>query len=108
MLNAFNDWFKSHLSGWTICATKPGSGHMESRQAPLLIQRKRVFGEKRSASGHVHMDMLQSNGNDLEGIDHRKHSDGSNVAFADGSVTWLRHWLTVLEITRREVDELKG
>ena len=57
-----------------------------------------TFGEKLKGSIHVHMDFFQSLGNDIEEIDHAKHSDGAkgsggaNFDFMDGSARMLRRW----------------
>jgi len=62
-----------------------------------------VFGEKLYAIGHYYMDFLEGNlGNDIEVLNHSVHGTtvrtdrggkdgGSNYAFADGSVRYLRH-----------------
>jgi prepilin-type N-terminal cleavage/methylation domain-containing protein/prepilin-type processing-associated H-X9-DG protein len=50
-----------------------------------------AFGEKRSESFHVHMDVNQGlRGNDMDEIDHTRHGRGSNFAFADTSVRMLK------------------
>jgi prepilin-type processing-associated H-X9-DG protein len=49
-----------------------------------------LFGEKKTGSFHVHMDIYQgSKGNDIEEVDHGRHNGGSNFAFVDGSVRRL-------------------
>lgn len=54
-----------------------------------------LFGEKRTGSGHVHMDFGQKNGNDRQEVAQNMHryqgstSGGSNFAFVDGSVRLL-------------------
>jgi prepilin-type N-terminal cleavage/methylation domain-containing protein/prepilin-type processing-associated H-X9-DG protein len=45
-----------------------------------------VFGEKRTQSRHVHMDLDQGRGNDISEIEHQRHGRGSNFAFGDNSV----------------------
>lgn len=47
-----------------------------------------LFGEKLHDSGHFYMDWLQVD--DLMQLDQNKHGAGSNYAFADGSVRFLR------------------
>ena len=61
-----------------------------------------VLGEKENASRHFYMDFLESAaGNDFEELDHAKHSSGakgsggSNYAFLDGSVRFLRQGQSV-------------
>ena len=61
------------------------------------------FGEKYEESPHNHMDFYQGEGNDFEEVDQAKHrasdgkrrSGGSNYAFADGSVRFLK-WGTTM------------
>ena len=49
-----------------------------------------LFGEKRSTSRHIHMDIDQGKrGNDFEEIEHARHGKGSNFAFADGSAKFF-------------------
>lgn len=57
-----------------------------------------IFGEKLTESSHVHMDIDQNGGNDLEEMDYRRHNTsvknqggGSNCAFVDGSTRYLRY-----------------
>jgi prepilin-type processing-associated H-X9-DG protein len=55
-----------------------------------------VFGEKETTSGHYYMDMLEGFGNDFTEVEQGRHSatakntGGSDFAFADGSVRYLR------------------
>jgi prepilin-type processing-associated H-X9-DG protein len=57
-----------------------------------------AFGEKASEYRHRHMDFYQGGGNDLDVIEQGRHSRaavsagsaGSNFAFVDGSVRFLR------------------
>jgi prepilin-type processing-associated H-X9-DG protein len=57
-----------------------------------------TFGEKMESSFHVHMDFYQGLGNDIEELDHGKHSDGTkkaggaNFSFMDGSARFLKYW----------------
>ncbi len=94
LINGFNDYFKVNLSPtdykifhqWryphgmkTLVITKPSD----------VI----LFGEKRSGSPHVHMDTDQGNrGNDFEEIEHKRHGQGSNFAFVDGSIRFIKKY----------------
>ena len=99
IINGFNDYFRSALSE---------EDYMQHRkwQWPVGIKRSSIplpsetitFGEKRSGSPHVHMDFDQgTQGNDIEEVAQNRHSandqsraGGSNFAFADGSVRFLK------------------
>jgi prepilin-type processing-associated H-X9-DG protein len=64
-----------------------------------------TFGEKSADSRHVHMDFYQGNGDDLEQLEHSRHSSsaqgrggGSNFAFADGSARFLPYGGSVFPV----------
>jgi prepilin-type N-terminal cleavage/methylation domain-containing protein/prepilin-type processing-associated H-X9-DG protein len=94
LINGFNDYFKVNLSPadyklfqqWrfphgikTTVINKPSD----------VI----LFGEKRSGSFHVHMDTDQGKrGNDFEEIEHKRHGQGSNFAFVDGSIRFIKKY----------------
>lgn len=106
LLNSFNDWFRENLSPWDYITYESWrwphglkTGAIKDPSGTI------VFGEKLSTSSHVHMDLLQNGGNDLEQIDHRRHAKGSNFAFADGSVRWLRQWNSVHPINLWAITE---
>ncbi len=91
LINAFNDYFQENLkpndyrkfTNWTW-------NHGMRETAIPRPSETLVFGEKRTGSFHVHMDIDQGKrGNDFEEIDHVRHGHGSNFAFVDGSVRWL-------------------
>jgi len=92
LINAFNDYFKTYLP--------PKDYQQFQRWAfphGMLAQKipnpaeTLVFGEKKTGSYHVHMDIDQGKrGNDFEEIEHKRHGSGSNFAFADGSVRLLK------------------
>lgn len=62
-----------------------------------------IFGEKYKDSPHVHMDFYQGEGNDFEEVNQSKHltsgrnrkDGGSNYAFADGSVRFIKYGKTM-------------
>jgi prepilin-type processing-associated H-X9-DG protein len=87
LINGFNDYFRKKLlpreyrvfhqhrwpHGMKMSAIPKPSGTL-------------LFGEKRTLSAHIHMDIDQGKrGNDFEEIEHVRHGKGSNFAFADGS-----------------------
>jgi prepilin-type N-terminal cleavage/methylation domain-containing protein/prepilin-type processing-associated H-X9-DG protein len=94
LINGFNDYFKVNLSPSDYKA------QMQWRYAHgmKVAQVRRpsdtiLFGEKRSASRHVHMDTDQGKrGNDFEQIEHQRHPPGSNFAFVDGSVRLIKKY----------------
>lgn len=104
VINGFNDYFRTALSE---------EDYMQHRKWlwPVGIKRSSIplpsdtitFGEKKSGSPHVHMDFDQGDrGNDIEEIAQNRHtsddkgrSGGSNFAFADGSVRFLKFGMSV-------------
>ncbi|HLH53941.1 MAG TPA: type II secretion system protein [Verrucomicrobiae bacterium] len=94
LINGFNDYFKVSLSpadyklvqqwkfahGMKVAAIKKPSDTI-------------LFGEKRTGSRHVHMDIDQGKrGNDFEEIEHARHGQVSNFAFVDGSVRFVKKY----------------
>lgn len=99
LINAWNDYFQSTLetSDWQayMSATYP-RGLKES-----LIPHSSdtiAFGEKETASPHYYMDFFEGNGNDVDEVEQSRHAGkgirsragGSNYAFTDGSVRFLK------------------
>ena len=90
--NAFNDYFVMNLTAreYQQYQRWQYAHGMRESQIPKPTDTI-VFGEKRTGSQHVHMDVDQGQqGNDFEEIEHKRHSRGSNFAFTDGSVRLLR------------------
>src|SRR5437899_501702 len=86
IMNGFNDYYNyTNFSGQTL----PESAITETSETI-------VFGEKESTSGHWWMDY--KDGDDLKELEEGRHgvgikgkAGGSNHAFADGSVRFLRY-----------------
>jgi prepilin-type processing-associated H-X9-DG protein len=87
IINGFNDYFRKCLnakdyktySQWNF----PHGMKVTSIPKPSETI---LFGEKRSDSKHVHMDVDQGKrGNDFEQIEHARHGNGSNFSFSDAS-----------------------
>ena len=99
LINGFNDWFEANLTAAEYEQFKAWMWPkgMNATGAPQPSDTI-TFGEKLKGSIHVHMDFYQSMGNDLEEIDHAKHSDGgkgsggANFSFMDGSARMLMRW----------------
>ncbi len=99
-INGWNDYFPDSLS------TMP-----RMRENLVLKTSETVlFGEKKNAAGQeppvamdYYMDILEGNGNDFDRIEHGCHSTtrkargagGSNFAFVDGSVRYIKFGGTV-------------
>ena len=92
LINGFNDYFKANLSPADYKAFQQWRYTHGMRVAAIKRPSDTiVFGEKRSGSRHVHMDTDQGNrGNDFEEIEHKRHGQGSNFAFADGSSRFVK------------------
>jgi prepilin-type processing-associated H-X9-DG protein len=91
LINGFNDFFMKTLSekDYQLHRRWQWPHGMKESDIPKTSETI-VFGEKRSGSPHVHMDLDQGQqGNDIEEIEHKRHGRGSNFAFADTSVRLL-------------------
>jgi prepilin-type N-terminal cleavage/methylation domain-containing protein/prepilin-type processing-associated H-X9-DG protein len=94
LINGFNDYFKVNLSPGDYKAFQQWRYSHGMRVAAIKRPSDTIiFGEKRTASRHVHMDTDQGNrGNDFEEIEHKRHGEGSNFAFADGSIRFVKKY----------------
>jgi prepilin-type N-terminal cleavage/methylation domain-containing protein/prepilin-type processing-associated H-X9-DG protein len=91
LINGFNDFFMKTLKekDYRLFRQWKWTHGMKESDIPNPSQTI-LFGEKRSGSPHVHMDVDQGErGNDFEEIDHNRHGRGSNFAFGDNSVRLL-------------------
>lgn len=104
VINGFNDHFQATLSKEEYALFQDHQWPRGMRENDIPLPSDTInFGEKRQGSRHVHMDFTQGeNGNDVEEIDQGRHrvgsneaSGGSNFAFADGSVRYLRYGMSV-------------
>jgi prepilin-type N-terminal cleavage/methylation domain-containing protein/prepilin-type processing-associated H-X9-DG protein len=104
VINGFNDWFAVHLSKeeFEEFRTWQGVRSMKLTAVPEPSNTI-VFGEKFKDSPHNHMDFYQGDGNDFEEVNQSKHragnqsveSGGSNYAFVDGSVRFMKYGTTM-------------
>jgi prepilin-type N-terminal cleavage/methylation domain-containing protein/prepilin-type processing-associated H-X9-DG protein len=94
LINGFNDYFKVNLNPSDYKAVQQWRfAHGMKLSAVTRPSDTILFGEKRSGSPHVHMDIDQGKrGNDLEEIEHARHGAGSNFAFIDTSVRSIKKY----------------
>jgi prepilin-type N-terminal cleavage/methylation domain-containing protein/prepilin-type processing-associated H-X9-DG protein len=94
LINGFNDYFKVTLSPSDYKAVQQWRYAHGMKVAAIKRPSDTIlFGEKRSGSPHVHMDTDQGNrGNDFEEIEHKRHGQGSNFAFVDGSARFIKKY----------------
>jgi prepilin-type N-terminal cleavage/methylation domain-containing protein/prepilin-type processing-associated H-X9-DG protein len=91
LINGFNDFFAKTLSERDYQLFRRWQWPHGMRESDIRTTSETIlFGEKRTGSPHIHMDLDQGQrGNDLEEIDHQRHGRGSNFVFADNSVRFL-------------------
>jgi prepilin-type N-terminal cleavage/methylation domain-containing protein/prepilin-type processing-associated H-X9-DG protein len=92
LINGFNDYFVKTLDrrDYQKFTRWQWPHGMKESNIPRPSETV-VFGEKRTGSFHVHMDVDQGlRGNDFEEIAHERHGPGSNFAMADTSVRFLK------------------
>jgi prepilin-type N-terminal cleavage/methylation domain-containing protein/prepilin-type processing-associated H-X9-DG protein len=91
LINGFNDFFMKTLSAKDYETHRRWRWPHGMKESDIHNPSGTIsFGEKRSGSFHVHMDIDQGErGNDFEEIDHQRHGRGSNFAFADNRVGLL-------------------
>ena len=104
VINGFNDYFRTALSTEDYDLHRRWLWPVGMRRGNIPLPSETiVFGEKRTGSPHVHMDFDQGQyGNDIEEIAQNRHTSsegsragGSNFAFADGSVRFLKFGMSV-------------
>jgi prepilin-type N-terminal cleavage/methylation domain-containing protein/prepilin-type processing-associated H-X9-DG protein len=94
LINGFNDYFKVNLSPNDYKAFQQWRYPHGMKVVALTKPSETIlFGEKRSGSRHIHMDTDQGKrGNDFEEIEHKRHGQGSNFAFGDGSIRFVKKY----------------
>jgi prepilin-type N-terminal cleavage/methylation domain-containing protein/prepilin-type processing-associated H-X9-DG protein len=112
IFNGFNDYFEATLSNVTTGNLGPLMGQSMPESVIKQADDTILFGEKGSKSGHYFMDFLESpSGNDFEELEHGMHmgmgrgGGGSNYAFADGHVAFLKYWRSVSPVNLWAVNE---
>ncbi|MEO6181646.1 MAG: prepilin-type N-terminal cleavage/methylation domain-containing protein [Verrucomicrobiota bacterium] len=104
ILNGWNDFMFATLNAddWKLYISDVFGGTIRVSQIPRPTDTV-LLGEKLNQSGHYHMDLLEPEssgavGNDLFQLDRSRHngtgpntgSGGSNYAFVDGSVRFIK------------------
>ncbi len=114
VINGFNDYFRTALSEEEYQEHKSWKWPVGMRRSEIPLPSDTIlFGEKRQGSPHVHMDFDQGqHGNDVEEIAQNRHSSqegsragGSNFAFADGSVRFLKFGRSVSPLNLWAITE---
>jgi type II secretory pathway pseudopilin PulG len=96
LMNGFNDYWQKILSKNDYARLMLWSyPHGMKLSSIPLPSDTIIFGEKRSGSPHVHMDLNQPGGNDRKQVAHNMHGSrttgGSHFVFADGSARFLKY-----------------
>jgi prepilin-type N-terminal cleavage/methylation domain-containing protein len=114
MINGWNDFFKSTLNDADFQQYMAGtSGFTFQSSAVVHPADTIILGEKKSASPHYYMDMLELGmskdfpgevlGNDDTELEQGRHSNvsvgarngGSNYAMSDGSARFIKYWRAI-------------
>jgi prepilin-type processing-associated H-X9-DG protein len=116
LINGFDDYFRMTLADpqWEQFLAHAYPFGIAEKAIPKPSETV-VFGEKLSESPRIHMDLLQSLGDDLTEIEHGRHfrsnprvtrGSGSNYAMADGSVRFLKYGADLAPINLWAVTDI--
>ena len=106
IINGWNDYWQTVLSN-RISVNNIGAimGLAAPESIIKLPSDTILFGEKETGSGHYFMDCMETDaGNEFTELEQGRHSKsvqlsgGSNYAFADGSIHYLRYWGSISPI----------
>ncbi|MCS7089978.1 MAG: DUF1559 domain-containing protein [Verrucomicrobiota bacterium] len=107
LINAFNDYFQAVLTPENWQAYVQASYPRGLKETWVRYPSETIlFGEKETRSPHYYMDFYEGNGNDVEEVEQSRHSGagaqtrsgGSNFAFMDGSVRFLKFGRSLVPI----------
>lgn len=115
LINGWNDYFKSNVSNEEFAQYMSGSYPGSMREDNIKEPSETIsLGEKETKSGHYYMDFLEGQlGNDVEEVEQTRHSTGakntrgggSNYAFTDGSVRFLKFGRSLTPVNRWAVTD---
>jgi prepilin-type N-terminal cleavage/methylation domain-containing protein/prepilin-type processing-associated H-X9-DG protein len=114
IINGWNDYFKAKLDERDYKRYTNWLWPSGMRDADIPNPSETIaFGEKKTAVNHYHMDFDQGGaGNDVEVVEQVRHkagsgrnNGGSNFAFADGSVRYLKFGQSVNPVNLWAVTE---
>ena len=118
IINGWNDYFDATLSKEDFAKYMSAQYYIPlNEQAVRLPSETILFGEKSSQSAHYYMDFLETvsgvQGNDITELDQGRHatgasnsrSGGSNYAFVDGSVRYLKFGRSVFPINMWAISD---
>lgn len=99
MINGWNDYFEQQMgSAFTMDLI---AGKKMAENAIRLPSETVAFGEKKNVtaenSWHYYMDLKEGKGNDFDQLNQVRHSvgTGSDYAFVDNSVRFIKAWKSV-------------
>jgi prepilin-type processing-associated H-X9-DG protein len=112
IINGWNDYFKARLTAAEYALFWAGQGTTAISDNDLKLPSETiVFGEKDHDSGHFYMDYAELD--DILQLDQHKHATisragkggGSNYAFADGSVRFLKFGQSLFPLNLWAVED---
>jgi prepilin-type N-terminal cleavage/methylation domain-containing protein len=114
VINGWNDYFQKALSDVDYKRFRQYTYPQGMKFTAIPNPSDTItFGEKRKKSRHIHMDFSQGNGNDVDEIDQVRHgagagspSGGSNFAFSDASVRFLKFGQSVNPLNLWAVEDI--
>ncbi len=95
LINAFNDYFAATLDDEEMADYMAGNLNRGMKDSAIVHSSDTIiFGEKQTAAMDYYMDFLEEAtegfGNDVARVEQERHDLGSNYAFCDGSVRFLK------------------